>query len=143
MEDKLKSYSFSLLPGKEDQLKSVSYPNTIYEFGRFQKKQIMDSSQKLFTLSDILKHVEIWRHAHAVSVLNILNDVFEDIDTDAKLNDLSMRSCNKNLIEEDWQEMKGDSELYDTLRSTVLEQISQMMERLDESGEHQKLKCNN
>ena len=138
LEDKLKSYSFSLLPGKEDQLKSVSYPNTIYEFGRFQIKQIMDSSHKLFTLSEILKHVEIWRHTHAVSVLNILNDVFEDIDTVAKLNDLSMRSSNKNLIEEDWEEMKEDSELYNTLGSTVLGEISQMMERLDDSGEHQK-----
>ena len=34
----------------------------------------------LFSLEDIMSHVEIWKKEHAVNVILLLNEVFHDID---------------------------------------------------------------
>lgn len=44
----------------------------LLEFGAVQIQQAIDNAEHIFSISDVLKHVDIWQRKHAVSVLKIL-----------------------------------------------------------------------
>ena len=53
----------------------VGCPTKLLEFGTDQIQQVIDKAEHIFSISDVLKHVDIWQRKHAVSVLKILNQL--------------------------------------------------------------------
>ena len=58
----------------------VTYPTTLMQFGEYQIKQILENCDKIFAFEDVMRYVEIWNKKHAVSVLEIIKDLFQDIE---------------------------------------------------------------
>ena len=56
----------------------IGFPTSIMQFGKSQIQEIMQNCNVLFTVSDIMEHVNIWQHKHAISVLKIFHDLFAD-----------------------------------------------------------------
>ena len=42
--------------------------------------QVLENCEKIFTLQDTLKLVDIWQRKHAISILKIIKDVFKDVE---------------------------------------------------------------
>ena len=79
LKKKLQSYRrASLLPSSTDSFTPVSYPNLFLEFGEVQIKQVLEHCDKILTISDIMKYVEIWREVYANNILLALYEVFND-----------------------------------------------------------------
>ena len=55
-------------------------PTITMEFTDFHVGQILQCSSQLLNLDDVLERVEAWRMKHAIMILHILNEVFDDID---------------------------------------------------------------
>ncbi len=70
------------------------------EFGWVQIMQVLRSCDKLFTVEDVLEHVEIWRRHHAIAILVAIAEVFGDI---AIENDMPVLSESTIDIEMDWK----------------------------------------
>ena len=51
------------------------------EFNTFHFNQVVESRQNLFTVDDSLFGLEIWRDNHAQRVLEVISEVFGDVDT--------------------------------------------------------------
>eukprot|EP00112_Aurelia_sp_Birch-Aquarium-sp1_P013752 Seg2933.4 transcript_id=Seg2933.4/GoldUCD/mRNA.D3Y31 product="hypothetical protein" protein_id=Seg2933.4/GoldUCD/D3Y31 len=126
-------------------LKPVSCSSVLLEFGQIQVEQVLQNCNNLFTLDDILSKVEIWRMAHARFILNILQIVFEDIDDDINLNDTSMTNIvfdSEEEIDDEWMEMRDDPNYTLLENTTILEELDEAMENLDQSGPlDQSLRC--
>ncbi len=60
----------------------VTYPTTLMRFGEHQIKQVLENCNKIFTLEDVMHHVDIWNKQHSISILWIINDLFKDIEMD-------------------------------------------------------------
>ena len=60
---------------KEHNTFIVGCPTKLLEFGTDQIQQVIDKAEHIFSISDVLKHVDIWQRKHAVSVLQILNQL--------------------------------------------------------------------
>ena len=60
---KLNEYRRSLLPNRNDHFLPVGSLNLLFEFGFYQISQVMKNCHQLFTLEDIVQHVE--QHAEA------------------------------------------------------------------------------
>lgn len=126
-------------------LKPVSCPSVLLEFGQIQVEQVLQNCNNLFTLDDILSKVEIWRMAHARFILNILQIVFEDIDDDINLNDTSMTNIvfdSEEELDDEWMEIRDDPNYTLLENTTILEELDEAMENLDQSGPlDQSLRC--
>ena len=68
---------FDKLAGCNGEIVAPAFLNT---FSNFQINQILTQADRLFSLEDIMCHVEIWRKEHAFKILFILNEVFNDVD---------------------------------------------------------------
>ena len=66
---------------------------------------------KLFSLSDICKFVEIWDQMHANKILYILKDIFKDIEDhpDTEGDDFGM---DDTMLIDDWETLLDDNELF-------------------------------
>ena len=87
----------------------------------------------MFTLADILEHVQIWRHIHANNVFNALNEKFGDMNQD----DIVM------LYEEEFEEIEVlpvdwqfDSSLND-LQDSVFSMLDTSVENSFASSTHE------
>ena len=47
-------------------------------FSEHQITQVIDNLGMIFTLSDVFKAVEIWNNRHAIKILLVVSDVFND-----------------------------------------------------------------
>ena len=61
-------------------LHTAELPLFLNQFSTFQIDQILTGAHALFSINDIVSHVEIWKRDHAVQVYKTLHDVFNDID---------------------------------------------------------------
>mgnify|MGYP002803383719 FL=1 len=68
LHQKLLSYRKTLIPESVKEFMPVGHPNVFFEFSQFQIDQVLCNCEHLFTLTDIVEHVEIWRHVHANNV---------------------------------------------------------------------------
>ena len=55
------------------------FPSTLLEFGKLQILSIIKNCHKIFSISDVMQYVEVWRKSHAFGILTAINDVFNDI----------------------------------------------------------------
>jgi hypothetical protein len=79
------------------------------EFSHYQVCQISNNANKLFSIEDIMNCIEIWRREHVQIVLNLLSEVFGDIDI-AEL-DVQLASDNDmdDTIDPEWVDIRDDS----------------------------------
>jgi len=99
--------------------KLVSCPHILMDFNGFHIKQVLDNCNKLFTIDDIYKYIEIWRRQYAVGILHALDSVFHDVDTE-ELNVFITKGMNESIFSE-WGHIRNDSELLDMVDSQDLE----------------------
>lgn len=64
----------------------IGFRTSLMQFGKSQIQEIMENCNVLFTVGDIMEHVNIWQHKHAISVLKIFHDLFGD--TSSRSSDL-------------------------------------------------------
>ena len=105
LNSKLVSYANALHKGIG---KQVLYPNVHMEFGSLQVSQIIDNACKLFSVMDIMNCAEIWRSEHALGVLKIFSELFEDVD----ILELSMdfdEELVDDTVDSDWMDIRDDS----------------------------------
>lgn len=50
------------------------------QFEGYEIEQVLEQCDKIFTLQNVIQHVEIWNKRHAVSILKIIKDLFLDIE---------------------------------------------------------------
>lgn len=110
LKTKLKSFRYDLIKDhKEKVLNTVSLPTSFLEFGSIQILSIVKNCHKLFSISDVMKYVEVWRKSHAHGILTVINDIFDDINTIPALADVD--ESDEILGDMDWEEIHNDSTL--------------------------------
>ncbi len=63
-----------------DAKKYVSCPNVLMEFNKFHINQVVNNCHMLFGLHDVHEHVEIWQNQYACIILQIIAEVFGNIE---------------------------------------------------------------
>ena len=87
-------------------------PELLIGFSDHQVSQVLENCDKLFSVSDVNTHVEIWKETHAQAIMDIISDVFQDIDQEERQAVDHSDYCDGNDEEEDyWNELFMDTEL--------------------------------
>ena len=69
------------LKGKlKGELPVASVPELLIGFSDHQIAQVVENCDKMLSISDIKANVEIWREGHAYAIMDILAEVFKDLD---------------------------------------------------------------
>lgn len=90
--------------------------NILNEFGPFQIEQVLNNAEKIFSIEDIYKYVEIWRKMHANVVMNAFQEVFNDVSEDVSVLqqfDDKVIGEESLLEHEDWINVRDDSCLHE------------------------------
>jgi hypothetical protein len=103
----------------------VGPPNVLFEFSQFQIEQVLNNCHHLFTSTNILEHVEIWRRVHAENICLVLHETFGDMEED--IDDLVLeeefQEC--EIINEDWEVLRDDSVL-NYMEDTLISNFSNL-----------------
>ena len=90
-------------------------------FTDHQISQVAENLKMLYTLSDVYQFVEIWDKRHAVKILSVINDVFQDVQEDNQSHCFSSDGneddnyvFDEELLDE-WNEILQDDELFDMI----------------------------
>ena len=89
-------------------------------FSDHQISQVAENLKMLFTVSDVYQFVKIWDKRHAVKILSVINDVFQDVQEDNQSHCLSSDDkdddyvFDEELLDE-WNEILQDDELFDMI----------------------------
>jgi superfamily II DNA/RNA helicase len=104
LERKLKSFRDNLIrEHKEKVLNTVSLPTSLLlEFGKLQILSKIKNCHKIFSISDVMQYVEVWRKSHAFGILTAINDVFNDI-SDIAVSE-SLAESDEIIGDMDWEE---------------------------------------
>ncbi|XP_028414616.1 ATP-dependent DNA helicase Q-like 1 [Dendronephthya gigantea] len=125
LKEKLINYQREML--KEYNIKNmVTCPNMLLEFNMFHINQVLGSCHSLFTLNDVLKSVEIWRHKYAVEILRIIQDIFGDMEIEIP-DDLEDSDEEETLTTE-WEALRNDSSCLEIVNSQDLVAIESTMD---------------
>lgn len=119
LHEKLLAYRKTLIPKTVTEFMPVGPPNVFFEFGQFQIDQVLNNCKHLFTMADILEHVEIWRYIHANNIFFALNETFGDMDK----HDIPLLSEEEfhelEILPEDWEAVRDDSNLNELQSGTL------------------------
>ena len=122
---KLNEYRRSLLPNRNDHFIPVGSLNILFEFGFYQISQVMKNCHQLFTLEDIVQHVELWRHVHVNNVYMVLSQTFDDMDELESSLLLSEEDfLEMEIVAEDWEDIRDDSQRAELSDGSVFENES-------------------
>ena len=94
---------------KDANVGHVTYSKIFMQFGESQINEVIEKCDLIFTVSDVLKNVQIWHKNYAIMVLNIISDVFGDV-VQEKENNYDSESTHSD----------GDSERYSTHKLVIL-----------------------
>lgn len=117
----------------------VTCPNVLLEFNSFHISQIVRNCHLIFTIKDLTEIVEIWRLKYAVTVIQILNDIFGDIDT-TKFPAVEEEAMDEqSSIQPDWVQLRDDSSLNLLIDTNDLENFFSLSEVSEEQDGSQNL----
>ena len=105
----------------------VTCPNIVLEFNMFHINQVLDSCHCLFTINDVVKSVEIWRHKYPIDILKILMEIFGDTNIELPTEQLPEIELDETDFSE-WIIIRDDSTLVDFINSQDLENIDSTMD---------------
>ena len=57
------------------------------EFGTHQVQQAIDNADSIFTISSVMKYVDVWQRKHALSILKIFHSIFNDVEVPMRISD--------------------------------------------------------
>lgn len=84
--------------------------------------------------------VEIWRQKYAVAIINILSDIFGDIDTTTELPAVEDEAIHEHdSILSEWGQLRDDSSLNLMLNACDLEKCGSFSEVLDDQDDSHNL----
>lgn len=86
----------------------------------------------LFTVKDVTRVVEIWRHKYAVLVIKIISDIFGDIDKSTLPDTDDPNELENKIILSDWSQLSDES-LNFLLNTGDLEDFVSLSESLEDN----------
>ena len=103
---------------------AISCPSVLFEFNSYHIEQVVQNCHSIFTIADVLHHVEIWRDCYAVGILNVLMEVFGDITDVPDLLEMEVDITNYS----DWSNIRDDSTFISMLDSKDMANYSFLIE---------------
>ncbi len=109
LQAELLSYKANLF--SDNSIQKVN-PNTLLIFSDFHVAQICSNCDTIFKMEDLKTHVEIWRTEDAINVLEIMDEVFHDIDLPVTRKAKSLLdSMLEDYLDGEWANIRDDSEM--------------------------------
>ena len=68
-----------LCQATKGELPVSTFQELLTGFSDHQISQVLENCYKLFSVSDVKTHVEIWKERHAHVIMDIISDVFQDM----------------------------------------------------------------
>ena len=68
-----------LCQAPKGELPVSTFQELLTGFSDHQISQVLENCYKLFSVSDVKTHVEIWKEWHAHVIMDIISDVFQDM----------------------------------------------------------------
>ena len=59
-------------------MKALTTLQFMLGFSKYQIELVVENMEAIFSLSDVFKFVEFWDKRHAMKILSVINDVFND-----------------------------------------------------------------
>ena len=96
------------------ELPVLSVTELLVGFSDVQINQALENAHQIFNLSDVKKHVEIWKGKHAMEILEIFHRIFSDMD---KTEDMHHEGQEEEDLHDDedlnWNDFMADPETMD------------------------------
>ena len=89
-------------------------------FSEHQITQVVDNLGMIFSLSDVYEFVEIWDRRHALHILSVVSDVFQDVNDDNQSHTCTVSPEDNDYVFDDelmdeWNEVLQDDDLFDMI----------------------------
>ena len=98
--------------------------NILNEFGYFQIEQVLSNAEKIFSLEDVYKYVEVWRKVHANVIMGCFQEVFNDVNIDVSYYfDEDVIEEESMLDNEDWVNVRDDSCLHELFSESAFAEM--------------------
>ena len=88
-------------------------PTKLLEFGNDQVQQVIDNAEHIFSISSVLKYVDIWQRKHAASVLKIFQSIFNDVEE--PMSDSDSEEDYFERSSDEWVDMVNDQSFLELL----------------------------
>ena len=111
--------------GQQNALKLACHTKP-FEFGTHQVQQAIDNAESIFSISSVLKHVDVWQRRHAVSILKIFQLIFNDVEVPISSSDSDDFSVDQSTDE--WMEICNDQSFMELLDMSEWDIDSTMFE---------------
>eukprot|EP00111_Clytia_hemisphaerica_P012141 TCONS_00035660-protein len=113
-------------------VKQVSLPNMFFEFNEYHVNQVMCNVSKIFSISDVMDRVEIWRPVHARQIIQCFSKVFDDVCFDGMDMEKVEESPN---IDPHWLSILNNTSQQHSLNDSDFSRICQLSENAFESSQ--------
>ena len=97
-----------------------------FEFGTHQVQQTIDNAESIFSVSSVMKYVDVWQRKHAVSILKIFQSIFNDVEVPMSSSDSDDFSVDQSTDE--WMEICNDQSFMELLDMSEWDVDSTMFE---------------
>ena len=98
---------------EQNQASIFGCPTKLLEFGTDQVQQVIDNSKHIFSISNVLKYVDIWQKKHAVSILKIFQSIFNDVEE--PMNDSDSEEDYFEKSNDEWEDLINDQSFMDLM----------------------------
>ena len=115
---------------------AVASVNIMHEFTPFHIQQVLENCDKIKTISHIEQMVEVWRKEHSRAILRAISKTFRDVDEN-EMKTLENEEEEDEFAQE-WADIRDDSELWQLLSESDLQNLDVHMEEIDQSGTEQR-----
>ena len=95
------------------------------EFGTHQVQQAIDNADSIFTISSVMKYVDVWQRKHALSILKIFHSIFNDVEVPMSISD-SEDPFDQSTDE--WMELCNDQSFMELLDQSEWDMDSTIFE---------------
>ena len=120
---------------EQNQASIFGCPTKLLEFGTDQVQQVIDNAEHIFSISNVLKHVDIWQKKHAVSILKIFRSIFNDVEE--PMSDSDSEDDYFEQSNDEWEELINDQSFMDLMNQSewfVDSMLEDEPDKVDESA---------
>ena len=111
--------------GQQNALKLACHTKP-FEFGTHQVQQAIDNADSIFSISSVMKYVDVWQRRHAVSILKVFQSIFNDVEVPISNSDSDDFSFDQSTDE--WMEICNDQSFMELLDMSEWDVDSTMFE---------------
>ena len=91
------------------ELPVASVPELLIGFSDHQIAQVLENCDKMFSISDIKAYVEIWKERYTYAIMDILTEVFKDLDQGVgQAHDDHYFDGDDEEVDDDWSALFND-----------------------------------